>query len=478
MATYAEKIAEFAERISFEQLSKEALTKLKHHLLDSIGCAVTSLDWGPVKATQEMVLHDYAPKADGACTLIGFGKNKKSSPQVAAFWNGTCVRYVDFMDGYVAKHQTCHPSDNVASILAASEHVKKSGKELLEALAVAYHVHCRLMDMMPVGKNGFDHTTQLGISIAAGASRALGMDREQITNAICMAGAASQGLEVTRQGQLSNWKGIASGNVALSAMNCVMLAKRGVTGPPLVFEGPDGMFQDFHEKFDIKWNKEDGERVRKSDIKKYNVEMHDQSLIEGLLELEEKEGFRSDEVKKILVETFKTAYDITGKGKLAGNKYIVRTKDQADHSIPYIAAVALLDGDVYPEQYRSDRLTRSDVQSLLRKVMIRHNPKYDKTFPDKLSCKISITLDSGRRLEIEKQDYEGFFTRPMPVDKVIQKFRRLTSKFMDLTLQDKLVDTVLNMEKSSTVELMEILSSVDHIGGRATEEMKPNVPVR
>jgi 2-methylcitrate dehydratase len=460
-APYRDLLASYIERVKFDDLSNDAVVSLKHHVLDSIGCAINALTWESISNVRDMLEEEYEFNSSGRCSLIGFGKRKTNAVQLAAFWNTSLTRYVDFMDSYMAKMQTCHPSDNLGSILSSSEYRDQGGRDFLTALGIAYHVHCRFMDAMPLERKSFDHTVQLAISISSGCSRSLGLNLEQTANAISMAGSSTQGLDVSRSGYLSNWKGLASAQAALSSVNCVMMASKGVTGPSCAFEGPHGVFDAFGDRFMIDWSKEDCERVTKTCIKKYNVEMHNQSLIVALLELRRNEKFKPDEVKEVRVETFAQANNITGSGKLAGNKYDVRTKDQADHSIPYACAASIISGDLYPDQYRQEMIKRSDIQELLHKVVCKENKKYSRMFPEKIACKVTIKLNNRRKLSREKTDYKGMFSRPMPVEKLNEKFRRLTSKVIDSSLQDQIISTVLDIENRKLSELTQILSKID-----------------
>src|SRR5207253_7333018 len=109
---------------------------------------------------------------------------------------------LDVHDSYFAPGETCHPSDNLAPVLAAAEYVDASGRELLVALAVAYQVQCRLSDEAPVRARGFDHTTQGAYAVAAGAAKALRLDQTATANAVAIAGTALNALRVTRTGAL------------------------------------------------------------------------------------------------------------------------------------------------------------------------------------------------------------------------------------------------------------------------------------
>src|SRR5206468_807797 len=154
------------------------------------------------------------------CTLIGGGA---TAPDRAALYNGVLVRYLDFNDSYFARGETCHPSDNLAPVLAAAEYASASGRELLTALAVAYQVQCRLSDEAPVRAKGFDHTTQGAYAAAAGAAKALRLNEPEAASAIAIAGTALNALRVTRTGTLSQWKGMAYPFTAFGAIEAVFL---------------------------------------------------------------------------------------------------------------------------------------------------------------------------------------------------------------------------------------------------------------
>jgi 2-methylcitrate dehydratase len=118
--------------------------------------------------------------------LVGGGK--ANVVYYAAQYNTALVRYIDFMDSYLGGEELCHPSDNFGSVLAACEHAGRSGKEFLTALAVACQVESALTSNAPLMANGFDLTTQLSFSIAAGASKALQLDEARSAAAVEICG--------------------------------------------------------------------------------------------------------------------------------------------------------------------------------------------------------------------------------------------------------------------------------------------------
>ena len=255
-------------------------------------------------------------------------------------------------------------------MLAAAEYARGKGREFLTALAVAYQVQCRLSDVAPVRTRGFDHTTQGSFAVAAGVSQALGLDQRRTANAIAISGTAFNALRVTRTGALSHWKGLAYPNTSCCCTHAAFLAMRGITGPPEVFEGNKGFMQAIAGEFHIDWSAENLEHTTRTIVKKYNAEIHSQSAIEGILELKREYGFRAEDVGQIELETFDVAYNIIGGGE-EGNRRMVRSKEEADHSLPYILAVALIDSQVMPPQYQPERIALSDVQALLQRITVR-----------------------------------------------------------------------------------------------------------
>src|SRR5579859_4643678 len=337
--TQVEQLAAFVVRTTYENLSNGASQELKIRVLDALGCAIGALDGPPIKMLQAQ-LEDFGGKP--LVTLIGGGK---TAPDRAALYNSALIRYLDYNDSYIAKNETCHPSDNIGAALAASEYAHKNGKEFLTALALAYQVQCRLSDVAPVRAKGFDHTTQGAYAVAAGVARALGLNQGGVANAVAISGTAYNALRVTRTGSLSNWKGLAYPNTAFGATHAAFLAMRGVTGPMEVFEGNKGLMDAISGHFEMDWSKENLEAVLHTSVKKYNAEFHSQSALEGVLELRAAHNVRPEEIEDIRIDIFDVAYHIIGGGE-EGDKQRVRTKEEADHSLPYMVAVALLDGDV------------------------------------------------------------------------------------------------------------------------------------
>ncbi|TAM60009.1 MmgE/PrpD family protein [bacterium] len=448
--TEVQRLAQFVQGVNAGALAESTRTAVKVRILDALGCAIGALGAPPLRAMRELVEHlGGTPTA----TLIGGGS---TSPDRAALYNGALVRYLDFNDAFLAKHETCHPSDNLGVVLAAAEHVRAGGERLIAALAIAYAVQCRLSEVAPVRDKGFDHTTQGAYAAVAGAAYALGLDWQRSAHAIAISGTANNALRVTRTGRLSNWKGLAYPYTGMNGMFAALLAEHGITGPLEVFEGNKGFMDAIAGHFTIAWTPDALRSVERTSIKRFNAEIHSQSAVEGILELRQEHGLKGEDVESIELATFDVAHKIIGGGE-EGEKHTVTTKEEADHSLPYMLAVALLDGELTPRQYLPERIVRDDVQRLLRRVRIAPDPALSAKFPALMPAHLTITLSGGRTLSIAKDDYAGYATRPMRWEQAVEKFNILAAPHADEAIRGQIIGVVQDLERRRVGELTALL---------------------
>ena len=451
--TQVEFLAKYAARASFADLSAQSRKQLPVHILDSIGCCIAALGAGPVEACRAQVA-DFG--SDGPCALIGGGK---ANPIYAAFWHTALVRYVDFMDNFLAATETCHTADNFGVALTVTDYVGGSGRDLMLAVALSYTVQSRFVDHANFMTRGFDHTTQLAFSLNAAAGRLLGMSEPQIANAIAMAAVSDASFAVVRAKPLSQWKGLASAQSALEAMNTLFLARRGVEGPLQVIEGANGIDNLLHMQVRIDWDKVGYEGVLESTIKKYNAMIHTQSAVHCMVELVKQNKVDPTKVVSIEAEVTRITYDFAG-GGLYGVDKVVQTKEQADHNLPYLLAVAMLDGDVMPAQFEPDRIIRADVQQLLKKVSVRPDHEFTELYPAKMPAKITVRLQDGTVIEHEVQDFPGMPSDPFTWEDSVEKFDRLVAGRADESVIGEIKDAVRLLESVQVKDLMLLLGRV------------------
>jgi 2-methylcitrate dehydratase len=463
--TQVEALAKYAARAKFGDLSRQSRTQLPIHILDSVGCCIAALGAGPIKACREQVAEF---GGSGPCTLIGGGS---ANPLYAAFWNTALVRYVDFMDNFLAQSETCHTADNFGVALTIADYVGASGRDLMLAVALGYTVQSRFVDHANFMTRGLDHTSQLAFSHNAAAGRLLGLSEQQIGHAIAMAAVSDASFAVVRAKPLSQWKGLASAQSALGAMNTLFLARRGVEGPLRVIEGSLGIDHLLGMKIHIDWERQGYEGVLESTIKKYNAMIHTQSAVHCMVELVRQNKIDPGKVLSIEAEVFQLCYDFAG-GGLYGIDKVVQTKEQADHNLPYLLAVALLDGDVMPAQFKPERIIKPDVQGLLKKVSVRPNHEFTEVYPGKMPAKITIRLQDGSVIEHEVQDYPGLASHPFTWDDSVRKFDSLVADRIDERLSGEIKDAVRSLESIQVKDLMKLLGSVKTEAAGATMQSK------
>jgi 2-methylcitrate dehydratase len=449
----AEGIARFALRARYEDLTPDRRERLKVSVLDGLACAINALGAQPIQACRAQVEAFGSP--DGRCTLIGGGR---SNPIDAAFYNTALVRYVDFMDSYLAEGGLCHPSDNMAAILAASEYANLSGKDFLAALAVAYQVESRLTASVPFMAAGFDLTTQLSFSLAAGLSKALGLDESKATSAVGICGDVIP-LLCVRTTPISQWKGLSSAQLAYACVHGVFLASRGVTGPQYVIEGPHGLAQALGQPIRIDWDREGLDVFDRLVLKSYNTAVPGQASIQCMLELCKASAIDPARVEGIENDTFQDAYDFMGGGSF-GPKTNVHTKEDADHSLPYLLAVALIDGDVQPAQLEAARIARPDVQTLLRKVQVKPDAGFTARYPREAPSRITVHVEDGKSFTHEVSGYPGFSSRPFTWDELGAKFDNLAGLRAGEGLRRDITSAVRSLESIQVSELMDLLARV------------------
>lgn len=447
-----EQIADFVLDTPYQAIDTAVYELLKKHLLDSIG----SLLYAAGKPVIEKLVKAIKACGDkGSCHAPGI---QHISLSKAAQLYTAMIRYPDFMDNFLGKEATCHPSDNIGPLLAAAQVTPLSGKDFLAAMALAYAIECRLVTEIPVMIKGFDHTALLSYSSTAALARVLHLTRIQTAHALGIAGCTFNPIVSSRASYTYEWKGLASSMVTAGCTDIVLMAKEGITGPLHFFTGPKGFNEVFGMELEYDWKKEDFSQVKECCLKPYNAEVHTQSALEAAEELSRETPFPVTDVQEVNITTFLTCYHIVGGGAY-GDRYDVRSKEQADHSMPYVMAALLLDKQLYPEQLLPERIQMDDVQQLLKKVKVHtglpfHKPvklagaldPYTSAYPGLVPSKVEIVLADGRKLEKKKEDFHGFHTRPMQWEDVIGKFRRLSSGCITEEQQTRLIDQVQNLE--------------------------------
>ena len=447
-----ERLGQFVVEVSLPDLGS-SLSTLKRNVLDSIACALGALDGELIPAIRAQA-EQFSSRP--TTTFIAGGR---TSVDQAAFFNAVLVRYPDLLDTFLTPGGLCHPADNFGAVLAMAEHVDATGADFLLALAIAYEVQCRFSAQVPVMARGLNHALQLAMSVAAGASKLLGYDAAQTASAIAASSADNVSLAAVHAEPVSTWKGISPAITGMRAVYTTLLAGRGVTGPYSLIEGPNGLVQLFDQAIDFRTDDHSLNAVEQTYLKQYCSLIHGQNIIDATLAIRDRHQLTGNDVAEVTLDVFQGAYDFAGGGHY-GNKDHPQTKEQADYNLKYLSAVALLDGQVGPEQIETRRVRRPDVQGLLQRVTVTPADDLTAAYPGRTSIRVHITLNDGRTFEQEQSDFEGSPTRPMSWKRVVDKFHWLAEPFADDTLRREIISAVEQLEGIRIAELTALLGAV------------------
>ncbi|OBB89819.1 MmgE/PrpD family protein [Mycobacterium sp. 852002-40037_SCH5390672] len=448
-----DELADFVVGARPADLTGRPRALLKRNVLDSVACAVGSLDGELIPRIRE-----HAAQFGGTptATLVGGGR---ASVDQAAFFNAVLVRYPDLLDTYLTVGGLCHPADNVGALLAVAEHTGAGGADFLLALALAYEIQCRFSAQVPVMARGLNHALQLSMSVAAGSAKLLGLSAEQTANAIAAAAADNVSLATVHAEPVSNWKGISPAITGMRAVYTTMLAARGITGPKSLFEGPHGLVQLFDQPIDLHTADRGLTCVEQTYLKQYCSLIHGQVVIDAVLAVRSEHDLRGADVARVVLEVFQGAYDFAGGGAY-GDKEHPTTKEQADYNLKYLTAVALLDGGVGPEQLENKRVLRSDVSDLLSRVEVKPAADLTAGYPQRTAARVHVIARDGREFSREQSDYEGSPTCPMSWERVVDKFGWLAEPFCDESLHDEIVAAIARLDEIPIAQLTGLLGSV------------------
>src|SRR6266508_1158620 len=428
--TLAHQLASYASSFRFEDLSKEVVHEVKRRILDSLGCALGAWNEEPCIIARN-VASDFSAKHGS--TIIG--TNHKAPPDWTAFANGCCIRYFDYNDTYLSK-EPAHPSDNISAALAVAESVGANGRELITAIALAYEVQCRFCDAASIRARGWDHVTYGAFSTALASAKLMKLDSRNTRHAVNIAGVASAAMRQARVGELSHWKGVAFANAARHGVFSALLARAGMTGPGPIFEGQMGFEKQLGvslgnvgEKFAVPFPKtEDGPAamILHTSIKYWPAEYHSQSAIEAALSLRKEIGDPAN-VRAMTIESHDASVDIIGSEP---EKWKPKTRETADHSLPYITAIALIDGEITDGQFEPQRFKDTEVWKFLENVKVERNAELSGMYPDAVANIVHIDLADGRRLT-KRVDYPmGHAKNPLKDSQVEEKFNVLVEPIL------------------------------------------------
>jgi len=432
-------IAEYALSLDYNDLSPEVIHEAKKRVIDSFACALGAFTSIPGQIARNM---GQRVQSDYGSTIFGTGD--RTTPELAAFANGILFRYLDYNDTYLSK-EPAHPSDNISAAIAVAEAEKRSGRDLIAAIALGYEIQCRFCDSASLRSRGWDHVGYVSISSSVLASKLMNMELEEIEQAIALSIAPNIPLRQTRIGELSMWKGCAAANAARNGVFAALLAREGMTGPCEIFEGEKGFIKQVTGPFDLKIEDFGGRggnfKILDTYIKYYPSEYHSQAGIEAALSLRDKVAI--EDIEEINIETYDACVDIIAGDK---EKWLPATRETADHSLPYCVAVALCDGTVGLGQFTEDRIKDPSLQKIMSKIKVMRNPEHNKQYPEAFPCLIEIKTKSGETFTEIVTYPKGHPRNPLTDRELEKKFKTLNSGIIKDDTVKEIIDNIWDLE--------------------------------
>jgi 2-methylcitrate dehydratase len=277
-------------------------------------------------------------------------------------------------------------------------------------------------------------------------------------HAINIAGVHCAAFRQARVGELSHWKGVAFANAARLGVYAAVLARAGMTGPAPIFEGAMGFERELgvslgnvKEVFDKTKEAMPGEgpasMILKTSIKYWPAEYHSQSAIEAALFLRNQIADLS-QVKTMVIESHDASVDIIGSEP---EKWRPQSRETADHSLPYITAVALIDGEVTDKQFAPERFTETGIVSFLQGVKVQRNDELSALYAEAVANIVHVNLADGRTLT-KRVDYPlGNAKNRLKDPELEGKFRNLAAPKIGKEAADRVLELCWKFDQASDV---------------------------
>lgn len=446
-----------------------------NRIIDNAAVAVASLNRGPIKSARAMAL---AHPRKGGATLFGAAPGETVCAEWAAWANGTAVRELDYHDTFLAADYS-HPGDNIPAVLAVAQQAGRDGRALVRGIATAYEVQVNLVKAICLHEHKIDHIAHIGPAAAAGVGTLLDLPTDIIYQAV------QQGLHTTittrqsRKGEISSWKAFAPAYAAKLAIEAVDRCMRGEGAPSPAYEGEDGPIafilngrtardkgaSPYEPEYHVPLpDKGEAKRaILDTYTKEHSAEYQSQALIDLAFRMGKKiKDF--DSVKSIVLNTSHHTHYVIGTGSGDPQKMDPNaSRETLDHSIMYIFAVALQDGEWHHvKSYAPERAQRPDTVRLWRKITTVEDPEWTRRYhahdpkEKAFGARVVVTMEDGATLvdELGIANAHPFGARPFGRKEYIGKFRMLTDDILEKPESARFLGLVQRLPDLSPAEVL------------------------
>ncbi len=441
-------IANYASSLSFEELPEEVVHAATQRAVDSLACAIGAYRCEPAQIGLRLARGAAPHRYPGR--ILGFGE--RSTAEAAAFVNTAMIRNLDFNDQYPGGH----PSDCLGALLAIAEAAGADGRRLLSSMVVAYELFVRLSDATGLRTKGWDQGFAIGICTAAGVGHLLRLSPEVLAEAIAITAVANVPMRNTRAGELSLWKGAATAFATRNGLFATLLAAEGMTGPDRPFEGKHGLWDLITGPFNLAPFGGRGGVFHTPEVqlKYWPVEYNAQLVVWAALELRSRVDWR--DLTDIDIGTYAFAFSEIGSEP---EKWDPKTRETADHSLPYIFARTLVEGTMNLAAFEESAYRDASLRPLMAKIRVRIDEAVDALYPGTVSMRVEATTTDGRRYLMEPRDPLGHNKNPMKDKDIQTKFIRTAAPVLGAARAPTALDRWWNVRHVS--DLSELLNLLD-----------------
>jgi len=429
------RLIEILEETEFGDLPHEAVENEKKFILDSLGVAIAGSSAPGCKELISLV-KEWGGKPEASIMIYG---GKVPSP-LAALANSTMMHALDFDDTLDERPLHAHVSVLPAALAVAEAKGKVSGKDFLTAVILGVDLVCRLGLAVRRPLSWIRTATCGSFGAAAVAAKILGLDREKMLNTLGIVYSQTSGnAQCLIDGGLV--KRMQPAFSAKAGVISAFLAQKGITGARDVFEGEHGFFNLYEGG---EWDRGPlldglGERFEggRLSIKPYPSCRMTHAAIDAALEITKRHKIDPMKIKKVTVSVSKMVKE------MVGSPFRIRTAPQVDaqFSIPYTVAVALIRGDVSLEDFQEPAVKDATVQELARKVEVLADPKIE----EKNIREASIHIETRDNLSYSHKvsAIKGSPQKPMSFEECMDKFNKCV-RFSEVKIGSEKVNALID----------------------------------
>ena len=386
MMSISRRMAEFAANLQYDDIPTAAVNEAKRFLLDSMGCALAAVHHEDMQA-----MYRFTEKLGGTPEATVIGNGHKTNAPNAALMNCLLTRALDYNDIYWEQDPS-HPSDIIGAALASAEANGKVGRAALVAILIAYELEMRWCHAAEPGirEVGWHHATLTQFVSPLVAGRMYDLDVDQLVAAVGISCCSHFTLGGVVAGHLTNMKNTADPMASQAGVFAALMAREGYGGPVEVIEGKEGLIEVINN---VTWHADEllkdlGQDylITRCGYKAFPTEALTHQPITAALKIREEHNLAPADISEVLVETTSRGPDILSDP----SKYRPETKETADHSLPYVIAAALADGNVLPRSFSEEKLKDPVIWDLLGKIKVIADPEIDALFPGVKRARVQL----------------------------------------------------------------------------------------